>query len=96
MTREDVYHALDSERNYQDIRWAGSAGSQKSGMGALDRTLDEFALYIRGYAEKLATIASHTDDPNEKLDHVRKVGALCVSCMEAHGAPHRQLIEVTQ
>jgi hypothetical protein len=94
--RKDVYSAIDSERSYQDMRWQGTASSQRrsSTHGATDRTLDEFALYIKGYADDLANIASHTDDPTEKLNFVRKVAGLCVACMEAHGAPMREIPEL--
>ena len=94
--RKEVYAALDSERNYQDIRWQGSKSSKENSTNrdALDRTLDEYVLYIKGYADDLATIASHTDDPTEKLNFIRKVGGLCVSAMEAHGAPMREIPEL--
>jgi hypothetical protein len=93
VTRENVYQAIDTEREYQDLRWAGTASSNRrsSNHGATDRTLDEFALYILGYANDLAKISSHTDNPTEKLDFVRKVAGLCVACMEAHGAPNREI-----
>lgn len=96
VTREDVYAAIDTERQYQDLRWHGTASSKRrsSNHGATDRTLDEFALYIKGYADDLANIASHTDEPKEKLEFVRKVAGLCVACMEAHGAPIRELPEL--
>lgn len=73
--REEVYRAINSERAYQDFRWTPQA-----------RTLDEFALYIRQYSEELADLAAHSDEPKPKLDIVRKVAALCVACMEQHGA----------
>lgn len=86
-TREEVYEALDSERVYQNARWGDTASSGRPGSG--DRTLDEFILYIVGYANKLAAIGSVSADPAEKLEFVRKVGGLCVATMEQHGAPRR-------
>lgn len=82
-----VYDAIDSERDYQDAKWGASASSGNPGAG--ERTLDEFALYILGYAQDLAVFASHCLEKDDKLDRVRKVAALCVACMEQHGAPHR-------
>jgi hypothetical protein len=92
-TREEVYSVIDTEREYQDWRWQGTASSQRrsSSHGATDRTLDEFILYIKGYADDLVNIASHSDDPNEKLHFVRKVAGLAVACMEAHGALPRKM-----
>ena len=94
--RKEVYEAIDSERNYQDLRWSGTASSNRksSENSALDRTLDEFALYIKGYSDDLAKIASHSDDPTEKLNFVRKVAGLAVACMETHGAPVREIPEL--
>lgn len=86
-SRKDVYDALDSERAYQDQRWGNVGSSQRPGHG--ERTLDEFALYIYGYATKLMANASEFANPETKLHIVRKVGALCVACMEQHGAPKR-------
>ena len=87
LPREAAYNAIDSERDYQDRVWGGSASSGTPGAG--ERSIDEFALYIQGYANDLANLASHTMDPIEKLNFVRKVGGLAVACMEQHGAPKR-------
>ncbi len=96
-TRAEAYAAIDSERAYQEKRW-GEGGDSiiHVGMSANDRTLDEFALYIRMYAEELAVIAAHESDPEKSLDFIRKVGALCIGAMEAHGAPCREGFEVTE
>lgn len=87
--RKKVYEALDSERDYQDIRWGNNPG-EKDDRGSLDRTIDEFSGYITAYAHQLSQVCATTDDPKVKLDYVRKVGGLAVACMEAHGAPLRE------
>lgn len=78
--RKDVYRALDSEREYQDDRWDDNRG------GALNRTLGDFVLYMQHYLND----AVRQDEPVDALDSVRKVGALAVACMEAHGAQMRE------
>jgi hypothetical protein len=98
-TREEVFAAIVSEREYQDQRWGrtldsltafpGQTGSSTLGQGVGNRSIDEFVLYIEGYARDLAQIASHTNDPREKLNFIRKVTALGVAAMEQHGAPLR-------
>jgi hypothetical protein len=85
--RDQVYAAIDSERDYQEEVWGASLSSDQPGNG--DRTLDEFALYIGGYADDLTRVSSHSGSPQAKLEVVRKVAALCVAAMEQHGAPHR-------
>lgn len=102
--RDRAYAAIDSERDYQDERWGRVGnieprkeglrapqvtGSSTMGEGVGNRSIDEFALYIHGYSNDLVKIASHTNDPREKLDFIRKVAALCVAAMEQHGAPMR-------
>ncbi len=82
-TREEVYNAFDSERRYQDHRFS-TEGHHTS----TDRSLDEFILYIQQYAAEAGTLTTHGDE-KEALHFVRKVGALCVGCMEKHGAPRR-------
>ena len=86
-TREQVYGALDSERAYQDSRWGSTLSGGVPGDGS--RTLDEFILYIAGYADELKRIGATSPVPAEKLEFVRKVGGLCVAAMEQHGAPRR-------
>lgn len=88
LLREDVYKALDTERDYQDGKWGHSLSDDRPGDGF--RSIDEFALYIEGYTKDLVQQCSHYANPEDKLDIVRKVGALCVACMEHHGAPHRR------
>lgn len=91
-SRQEVFSAIDSERDYQDSRWGGTLSGERpapEGEGG-DRSLDEFILYIRGYASDLADFAAKSSDWQEKLHKVRKVAGLCVAAMEQHGAPHRQ------
>lgn len=98
-SRAHVFRAIDSERDYQDSRWGrvdkivpGAppiTGSSTQGEGVGNRSIDEFALYIFGYANDLMQLASHTNAPKPKLDFVRKVTALGIACMEQHGAPFR-------
>ena len=84
--RKDVYDALDSERDYQDKKFRGLFGT---GRDATKRSLDEFILYIQQYATEASALTTHGDE-DEALNFVRKVGALCVGCMERHGAPRRE------
>lgn len=88
--RTRVYEAIDSERDYQDERWGYNPSEKEDKRGSLDRTIDEFATYIASYSQQLTQTCSITDDPTLKLDVVRKIAALGVACMEAHGAPNRE------
>lgn len=83
MTREEVYKLIDGERDYQDDRWWDEVRHGR-------RSVDEFVLYVQGYAADAVAIASHTNDRDGALAAVRKIAALCVACMEQHGAPARE------
>ena len=72
--------AIDSERDYQEYHWGGSTSDGEPGSGS--RSLEEFILYINGYAEDALQVASHSDEASKKLEIVRKVAALCVACLE--------------
>jgi len=78
--RDRVFRCINGERAYQDDKWPNSMG----------KSVDEFALYIQGYANELTSVASHTDDQAAKLAVVRKIGALAVACMEANGTVARE------
>lgn len=97
-TRNEVYAALDDERNYQDIEWGQTDSSGRLGKG--ERTVDEFTLYIVEYASQLqklcATVRSPNLTGNSKLAAMRKIGGLVVAALEQHGAPHREDYEILE
>lgn len=86
--RLEAFQAINTERDYQEARWASQTGKDA---GTNGHTVDEFSLYILSYAQDLAKLASTTRGNDTKLDFVRKVTALGVACMEQHGAPHREI-----
>ena len=97
MERAEVYKALDSERDYQDVKWAFTkSGNRISATPtAIDRSIDEYALYIGRYGLQLINEAGGTRpdgshaSPEELLATIRKIGALCVAAGEKHGLPKR-------
>lgn len=90
-TRQEVYAALDSEREYQNKRWGVTPDSTT---GHNPHSVTEWLTYMHTYVSKgleIATMSSKQDDPESRaaLEFVRKVAALGVVAMEEHGAPHR-------
>jgi len=85
VSRAQVYAALDSERDYQQLRWPEHFHS-----------ITEYLTYMRDYIEEALHIESRQDfktaDPMA-LEIVRKVATLGVACMQEHGAPLRQIPE---
>jgi len=88
-SRADVYAAIDSERDYQEMR-------VKRDQGAGFHSTEEFLLYMDYYLTETKKIASTTWGPEAKpaiLEFIRKVTALGVAAMEQHGAPQRVKFE---
>jgi hypothetical protein len=88
-TREEVYQAIDGERDYQQAMASNAHGDPTN-----DRTksLEEFALYIQDYTTELVHQLARTWGPDayaKPLDTLRKVAALAVAAMEVWGAPKR-------
>jgi hypothetical protein len=84
-TRNEVYKAVDSERDYQD----NGRGNSRRHEGMPELTPGECILIM----EKLladARLSWYAPDGGVAcLDHIRKVTAVGVKCMEVHGAPVR-------
>lgn len=85
-------NAVRSERAYQDYKFGGTASGGHPGDG--ERTLDEFCVYIAGYAKDLVEMASKGANGDDILAHIRKVTALGFHAMEQHGAPQRKGFQV--
>lgn len=83
--RNEVYKALDSERDYQDVVWPDSAHLS---IGDYLLMLEEYV--FRGRRE---WVKEHQPELNA-LEMIRKVGGIAVRCMEQHGAPIRVMPNV--
>lgn len=81
--REDVYKAIDSEREYQENLGAGRTDGRT-------HTVGEFLVMLQRYVDH--AFAAWTDNAGDQaaLNQVRKVAGIAVNCMEKHGAPHRK------
>jgi hypothetical protein len=83
ISREEVYKAIDGERDYQDARWPGHIHNES-----------EYILYLRHYVDEAAKKASTLDlsdveNMMKVLSDIRKIAALAVVCMEQNGVVHR-------
>jgi len=87
-TREEVYAAIDGEREYQ-CKWETSDSKGLHEVGA-------FILFMEDYLHEARHQLSRAADPEASqaaLSTPRKVIALDVACMEQHGAPEREGFE---
>lgn len=88
-TRTDrafVYKAIDTERDYQDAQ----RGNAKRHEGQPEMTPGEYILCMEKCLADAREAWYKPDGGVACLDHVRKVSALGVACMELHGAPPRE------
>lgn len=93
--RSEVYAALDSERDYQEMRivrdGSTAAGANTNG-DVRPHSPEEFLLYIEHYVHEARVTASTVWGPGCKpaiMDKLRKVGGLVVAAGEANGMPKR-------
>jgi RNA recognition motif len=81
--REDVYKALDSERDYQDEtenKW------NHRGIPSLEAELLMMEHYLQLVREKWAT----SSNDEEVLEVMRKVSGITIRCFENHGVVARE------
>jgi hypothetical protein len=87
-SRDNVYKAIDSEREFQDSFYIPEMRYYQT------HTLGEFVLMLNQYAaqamEKWTHHADKSDGFPTSLHEVRKIAAIAVRCMEQHGAPVRE------
>lgn len=85
-TRNEVYDALNGEREYQR-KWETESESKGK------HSLSEFFAYMEDYIDEaqhiLAREPVQTGNP-KAANILRKVTALGVAAMEQHGAPKRE------
>ena len=83
-SREEIYVAIDSERDYQD-----SLGPLRTNepVHSVGDELTMLATYLRKAQD------AYTSQPGVEaaLHEIRKVAAIAVRCMENHGAPKREV-----
>jgi hypothetical protein len=87
VTRQEVYNAIDSEREYQNSRW-----NENTTTSLNKHSLEEWFMYMEDYLNEAKHVLSRTArqeaDPIA-LNIMRKVVTLGVAAMEEHGAPKR-------
>lgn len=73
MERSEVYKAIDTERDYQDKKWAEFSDSNNSWA--------DWTIYIEQHLRKAKEHIYDSHNP-KFLDEIRKIAALCVACAE--------------
>lgn len=85
--RQEVYRAIDSERNYQDKKW----GLDRATSGG-KHSPEEFLLYMEDYIDEARRFTSRHScpaGPTFVLHTMRKLAAMAIACMEQNGVAYR-------
>lgn len=85
-TRQEVYAAIDGERDYQDEMKVGPDGRTDG----RQKSVGDYLTLIRDYSVK--GDAAYTGSPGDlpALHVIRKIAGICVQALEVHGAPLRK------
>lgn len=81
-TREEVYRAIDGERDYQDSHSLHDTGEFTSG---------EYITMMNHYSNKLPAEWALEPGiaPKGVLSNMRKIAAIAIQCLEVHGVVTR-------
>jgi hypothetical protein len=90
MTRQEIYSRIDTERQYQDLRW--TPRREKNGTPDEEKLPAEWINYMEFHLREAKNAVYFLND-EEALAQVRKVAALAVICLEIHGCPEREIPE---
>jgi len=87
-TREQVYDAIDSERDYQ-----AALESDSGRCCGRTKTVGDYGLLLHRYMAQLDIAFSDNAGDDQALNVIRKIAGIAVHCMEDCGAPHREMPE---
>jgi len=89
MERVEVYKAIDSERDYQDLKW-NSETTTSDGR----HSFEEWFTYIEDYIGEAKHVLSRQSKQVADTfasDVMRKVAGMAVCAMEQHGVLRREI-----
>ena len=87
-SRNEVYAAVDSEREYQEyVVDPAIAENDPSGQHTLPAEL----VLMKVYLDRAMQLFASRPSQETTLDCVRKIAGIAVRCMEKHGAPPRMV-----
>lgn len=87
MTREKVYKAIDSEREYQNLKWTPEVLTNLR-----NHSFEDWFVYIEDYVQEAKHILTREAKPGcdiKAREIMRKVAGLAVAALEQHGATIR-------
>jgi hypothetical protein len=88
LNRKQVYHCIDTERDYQDLMWSNEL--RVDDVSDEEKSVSEWVNYCEYHLNKAKVEIYHLHKDNA-LEELRKVAALAVRCMEIHGCKEREI-----
>jgi hypothetical protein len=85
--REEVYRAVDTERNYQDSLGPSRCEFESGAMR--HHSVGDHLVMLHEYVKRAFEAWVNNPGDQQALEVVRKVAGIAVRCMEYHGAPTR-------
>lgn len=88
--RSTVYHAIDTEREYQ-IKVADGLGigAFQDVAVVIPKSVGDYMIMMEAYMNKARETWISTQGIEPTLHIIRKIAGIAVKCMEQHGAPVR-------
>ena len=87
-TRQEVFRAIDSERDYQDAQCLARYPTYRG-----NHEVGAFLTMFRSYLLRAEEAWTSNDGDAQALEVIRKLAGIAVNCMEQHGAPQRKGFE---
>lgn len=89
ISREKVFNAINSEREYQSKKW----GFRQDDGTFLEahHTTEEYLLYMQSYMTKAIDEATMNPGDKKALEILRKIVGLGVACFEQNGVEFRKI-----
>jgi len=89
LTRAEVYHAIDTEREYQSKKWSNNTPDGSEDI----HSPEEWFMYMEDYINEAKHILSRDSERTaypQVMDIMRKVVAMGVCAMEQLGTTNRE------
>lgn len=81
-SRSEVFQAVSGERDYQEIRWRRDITKH-------NHTMTEYLVFIDTYVQLAKVAVTMEKDEDGARPILRKIAALAVAALEAHGTSER-------
>ena len=83
-TFEDIIKELHNERRYQKAKW-GNPNPNTDQLTENIKPIESYITYITHHLQHAITSISSTPDTQKAIEHIHKITALGIKCMQDNG-----------